>query len=432
MIRTRKSAWVASALTAAVFAAALAAPTAAQQVGTPRQGIEAIVNDEPISTYDLRQRMNFIIGMSKMRPTQENVPQLQREALISIIDDKIRLQELKRLEKDRPGAGIVASDKDVDEAFESTARSQNMTSAQYSQLLNTWGVDVRSERERLRAERSWGYWIGGFYGRRVRVSPEEVDAALSRMAENQARASYDIAEIFIDSNRAGGIPQATQLANQLIAQMQQGVPFQSVAQQFSAKASAARGGEAGWLSSGQIDPEVERVIEQIRPGQLSRPIPVKDGVYLIYVKDKRSASSAPVVNLKQVATMVPANASAADVQAAQTKLLSLKGKITSCDTLESVAQGVDGVVAGPLGEAEVKDLAAPFRDAAERLAVNQVSDPIRTDVGLHLVAVCGRRNSAAKLPTRQEMKSDMENERLAMVAKREILKLRNAATIEQN
>ena len=67
---------------------------------------------------------------------------------------------------------------------------------------------------------------------------------------------------------------------------------------------------------------------------------------------------------------------------------------------------------------------------AETLAVNKVSDPIRTDVGLHLVAVCGRRDSAVQLPSREEVINELENQKLSMIAKREILNLRTAATIE--
>ncbi len=54
------------------------------------------------------------------------------------------------------------------------------------------------------------------------------------------------------------------------------------------------------------------------------------------------------------------------------------------------------MVAGDLGEAEITDLAPAFQEAANTLKVGQVSDPIRTDAGLHLIAVCGKRQSAPR------------------------------------
>jgi peptidyl-prolyl cis-trans isomerase SurA len=168
----------------------------------------------------------------------------------------------------------------------------------------------------------------------------------------------------------------------------------------------------------------------LRPGQLSRPIPVSDGVYLVYLRDKRSGGGAPVVNLKQVAMRVASDASPAEVAAAQQKLLAIKAKITGCANIEQAAQGTPDAAAGDLGEAEVKDLSPAFKEAAEKLAIGQVSDPIRTDVGLHLVAVCGRRDSAVQIPSREEVINELENQKLSMIAKREILNLRSSATIE--
>lgn len=428
MIRTRLSAWVFLAASAAMTAAP-AAPSFAQTV---REGAVAVVNDEVISTYDLRQRMLLMIGRSGIKPTAENQAELQEQALQGLIDDRLKLQELKRLEKDRKAEGkIIVQDDEVDNEISQMAERNKLTPAQYMQVLSTWGVNAQSERSRIKADKSWSYWIGGFYGRRVKVSPSEVDSYIAQLAARAAKPGYEVSEIFIDAGRAGGIDKAMQLATQLIGQLQQGAPFQSVATQFSGVPTSANGGDAGWLTAGELPAEVEAVLTNLRPGQLSRPIAVSDGAYIIYLRDKRVGGGQPVVNLKQVAVSLSSDAPAAQVAAAQQKLLALKPKITSCANLETVAGSVEGVAAGDLGEAEVKDLAPGFREAAERLAVNQVSDPIRTEVGLHLIAVCGRRDTAVELPSREEVQSELENEKLNLIAKREMMNLRTSATIDR-
>jgi peptidyl-prolyl cis-trans isomerase SurA len=123
------------------------------------------------------------------------------------------------------------------------------------------------------------------------------------------------------------------------------------------------------------------------------PDPGADGVYIIYLRDKRSGAKTALVDLKQVAVALPKDATQAQIDAATKLLTDLKPKITSCETLEATAGKVDGVVAGDLGEAEITDLAPAFQEAANSLKVGQVSDPIRTDAGLHLIAVCGKRQS---------------------------------------
>jgi peptidyl-prolyl cis-trans isomerase SurA len=219
-------------------------------------------------------------------------------------------------------------------------------------------------------------------------------------------------------------------AQQLVTQMQQGAPFPAVARQFSALPTAANGGDAGWVTAAEMPPEVAQAVEQMRPGQLSQPIPVKDGVYIIYLRDKRAGGAATLVNLKQAAVALPANASPADEAAAREKLVALKPKIKDCAGLEAAAAKTEGVVAGDLGEAETTDLNPAFRQAAETLKVGQVSDPLRTNAGLHLVAVCGRRAAGEAVLDKDQIEQRLYSQQLSMIARRYMRDLRNSATIE--
>jgi peptidyl-prolyl cis-trans isomerase SurA len=426
MIRTRLSAWVLAAF--ATVAMSAATPSLAQV----REGSVAVVNDEVISSYDLRQRMAMIVGRSGIKLTAENQGEVQQEALYSLVDERLKMQELRHQEEQRKAVGkIIITDEDVDQEIAQIARGNKITPQQYYQVLGSWGVDPESERARVRAEKSWVYWISGFFGRRVKVSDQEVKAYLADLSARASKPSYLIAEIFIDATRAGSVDKAMAMSEQLFTQLQANANFQAVATQFSGLPTAAAGGDAGWLAASEMRPEVAATVEQLRPGQLSRPIQVPDGAYLVYLRDKRSGGGAPVVSLKQVALRVASDAPPAEVEAARTKLAAVKPRITSCATLEQVAsQALPDAAAGDLGEAEVKDLSPAFRDVAEKLQINQVSDPIRTDVGMHLVAVCGRRDSSVQLPSAEEVKNELENNKLSLIAKREILNLRSAATIE--
>ena len=137
-----------------------------------------------------------------------------------------------------------------------------------------------------------------------------------------------------------------------------------------------------------------------------------------------------MVTLEQVAIACAADAPADQVESARRRLLALKGQITGCDNIDKVAATVDGAVSGDLGEADLKDLRPDFRNAAARLKVNEVSDPIRTDVGLHLIAVCAKRQSGVAMPTRDDVENRLEDDELSMRSKRYLRDLRNSATIE--
>jgi len=253
---------------------------------------------------------------------------------------------------------------------------------------------------------------------------------LAQINAAAAKPQFLMSEIFIDPARTGGLDNAVRGGQQLIAQLQQGAPFAAVARQFSSASTAATGGDAGWVSSGTLAPELQQALDEMRPGQLSQPITTKDGVYILFLREKRAGSKAALVDLKQMAIRVAKDATPEQLDAAWVKLVALKPKISSCGDMESVAAKADGVVVGDLGEAEIKDLAPAFRDAAEALNVGQVSDPIRTPAGLHLIAVCGKRQGGAKAPTKEEIENRMIGQQLAMISKRYLRDLRNSATIE--
>lgn len=393
------------------------------------ESVAAVVNDDIVSTYDLAQRMRLLIATSGVQPTDENLQQFQREALVSLVDEHLQFQELRRVEKEQK-IDILADETEVTEEIAGMAQQNNMSGDQFLTFLAQRGIGPETLRDQLRAQISWARWIRGRYGSRLRVGDDQIAAAQARLSAEAAKPQYNIGEVLIDASRVGGMPQAMQGAQQLVAQLQQGAPFPAVARQFSALPTAAAGGDAGWVGAGEMPPEVEAVVAQMRPGQLSQPIPVKDGVYILYLKEKRAGGTAMLVNLKQAAVGLPQTATPADEAAARAKLAALKPDIKSCATLEATAGKVQGVIAGDLGEAEVADLAPQFREAAEKLAIGEISDPIRTQAGLHLVAVCGRRAASAAQADKQQIEQRLFGQQLSMIARRYMRDLRNSATIE--
>jgi len=406
-----------------------AAPAAAARANPLSESVAAVVNDDIISSYDLMQRMRLLMVTSGLQPTQENLPQLEQEALRSLIDEHVQMQELRRVEKAQK-ITIISTDKEVEEQIEDIAKGNNMTAAQLTQQLQSQGVGIDTWKAQIRADSSWQAWISGRYGSRLRIGDDQIKAFERRQAEAASKPQYQVSEVFIDAGRVGGMDVALNGAKQLVTQMQQGAPFPAVARQFSASPTAANGGDAGWVSPGEMPPEVDAALEQLRPGQLSAPIPVRDGVYIVYLREKRSGAKTALVDLKQIAVALPKDAPQAQVDAAQKLLVDLKPKITSCETLEATAGKIEGVVAGDLGEAEITDLAPAFQEAANTLKVGQVSDPIRTDAGLPLIAVCGKRQSGAQAPTHDQIENRLRGQQLALISKRYLRDLRNSATIE--
>jgi peptidyl-prolyl cis-trans isomerase SurA len=393
------------------------------------ESVVVTVNDELISTYDIVQRMRLLIVTAGIQPTDQNLPEIQREAIRSLVDERLEMKELRDEGKTQK-FDLIASDDEVNDEIASIARSNNTSAAQLLSQLAAQGVGAQTFKDQLRAEISWRGWIRGRYGQRLVIGDDQIKAYQKRLEAEAGKPQYQISEVFIDAGRAGSVEAATQGAQQLLSQLHNGAPFSAVARQFSNSPSAANGGDVGWISTGEMDPEVDQVLETLRPGQLSAPIPVKDGVYIILLRDRRAGDSSVVVKLKQVAIALPKTATPEEASAAEAKLSAMRSKIEGCDNLESVAAKTPGAVAGDLGETDTKDLAPAFRTVVDGLQAGQVSEPVRTDAGFHLIAVCEKRKGGANAMTRDQIQDRLYGQELAMIAKRSLRDLRNNATIE--
>ncbi len=394
------------------------------------EGVAATVNDEIISTYDLVQRMRLIMVTSGIQPTDDNIPQLQREALRSLVDEHLQLQELRRVEKENK-IDIVASDDEVNEQIASWAKDNNSTGDQMLARLAAQGVGADTLKAQIRADMSWQQYIRGRFGARIKVGEDQIKATIARLSEDATKPQYQVSEIYIDATRVGGMDTAVQGAQSLIDQMQGGAPFASVARQFSSSTTAANGGDAGWITTGQMPPEVDQMLDQLRPGQLSKPIQTQDGVYIIYLKEKRSGASATLVTLKQVAVPLEGEPSADQLATATAMLEKVRPLVTSCADLEAKAGGVEGVVAGDLGEVDITTLTPAFADAAVNTPIGQLSQPVRSPGGVHLVMVCSRRQSGADALTPEQVENRLKGQQLSLIERRVMRDLRNSATIEQ-
>ncbi|MDB5421881.1 MAG: PpiC-type peptidyl-prolyl cis-trans isomerase [Brevundimonas sp.] len=387
------------------------------------EGIIATVNDQVITSFDLRQRMLMIIAMSQVQPTEENIPAIQQQALNALIEERLQVQEMRKY------PDLQISDQEVDEDIGRMAEEAGTTPQNYMRFLEQGGIRASNMREQLRTEIGWRALVGGRFNTRAKVSRAAVDQAMRQLTEAASKPQYLVGEIYLEAARVGGQQAAVNGAEQLVQQMVAGAPFQAVARQFSAAPSAARGGDAGWVVQGTVQAPLQAAMEQLAVGQLSRPIPVEGGVYIIYMRDKRSGASTSLVSMKQIMIDVPDTASPADVAAATARLEALRPQLT-CDTMLARATSEQGLLGSDLGEADVANLAPQFQQVARTAEVGSVSAPVRTPLGVHLLAVCGRRVGGPDAPTFQQVENRLQNQNLAMLARRYIRDLRADALIE--
>ncbi len=391
--------------------------------------VAATVNDEVITTYDLQQRMLLLIVTSGVQPTEQNAPELQREALRGLIDERLQLQEIRRIQT-KQKMHIEPSDKEVDDELSDLARSNNMKLEQLAGQLRSNGVSLQTLRDQTRAQVAWRRYMGGRFGSSIRITDEQIRASLVRINAAAAKPQFLVSEIYLDAQRVGGAEVAANGARQLIEQLQKGAPFPAVARQFSSSPSAQSGGDDGWLVSGEIQPVLQAALEQMKPGQLAGPIQTPEGAYIILLRDKRAGASSTMVNMKTAILRMPADAPASQIASATATLNAARSKLHACEGFESTLAKMDGVYAGETGETDIINLAPAFQAFAQSSKIGDVSTPMRTPMGMQVVALCSKRQGGSHEPGKQEVENRLYGEQLGMLAKRFLRDLHNSATIE--
>ena len=234
-------------------------PTAAENQPPPPQGaVAAIVNDSVITTFDISQRMQLMMISAGRQLPPEALPQLQQQAFRDLIEEKIKLHELKQFELD-------VTEEELNQRVETVAAQSNLTVPELTAALSSQGIALSSLKQQLKTSMLWPQLVQGRFRDRIKVTEDAVEDTLNRMREQVSKEQYLVSEICIPVDDPSLAQQYYQGSMQLIEQMRQGVPFTVVAQQFSACTTAAIGGDLGWVAAGELEPELDNAIRDLPP-----------------------------------------------------------------------------------------------------------------------------------------------------------------------
>lgn len=417
---------LAIALAASVAASGLVAlaQQTQPQSGAPRgqliDGVVAVVNDKVISQSDVRNRMRWMLLRFQETPSEDIMQEIQNQAIESLIDEKVQLQEFAKLTK-----GDKISVPEIDESVNDVAREFRMGREQFNQMLMEVGIPIQHVRDMEEAKIAWSALIRGRYLKSVRVSELRVDEMLDRIKSSLDKPQYRIAEIFLYAPDQTSRQNALTRAQTIIQQVNQGADFTALAHQFSAAPSASAGGDLNWLSPGDMRPEIaEAVLAAPEPPVLLPPVQSDGGIYVIALTGKRDpieASKAVVLNMEQII---------ARGEGAAGKLETLKAATSTCAGLDKALEGVAGITRTQMNDIGLMQISPAYRTPLEGKAAGQSTDIIDlSDGGKMVFYVCSSRTGSADLPSRDEIRDRLFNSELSLVAERYLRDLKREATI---
>ena len=386
----------------------------AQQV----EGIAAVVNDEPITTYDVRDRMRLIISSANIEPTEEALARIQEQAIRGLVDEQLQLQQAREFE-------IEVSEEEVEESLSDIAARNGTTVDQITAELAESGINVETLRSQIRAEIAWNIMVSGRFRSRVRISDAQIETALDRIAQSASEPQVRMGEILIELPASGEEEQAQATIQTVFNQLRQGAPFQQLAAQFSAAPSARQGGDAGWLAYSPMNDRVAEVARQLQPGQISNPVRVPGGYMIIAVIEKRDGQAVEQLELIQV-TLPASQVDDASRRAFQRAASRIEG----CEGVEARFEEIEAAFVTDLGAVGANALVPQIRDALRPLEPGQSTEVLDTAAGLQSFILCDRSITGPGVPSPAEVENRLVNQQLSLLARRWLRDLRREATVE--
>ena len=381
----------------------LTGPVLAQDLFAPK----LYVNDRAITVYEVEQRALFLQVLRAPGNPEE-------EAMKALVEDRLHQTEAERL-------GIKLTEADLTAGLTEFAARANLTAEQFTAELGKAGIAAETFRDFVAAGLLWRQVVRAKFLGQVPINEADIDKALEASARPRALQVL-VSELVIPAPQGqeqAALAKAQELSDSISGES----AFASAARRFSAAPTAGAGGRLEWLPLANLPPAIGQKILALDAGEVSDPISVPGAVVLFILRDVATDKTAePIsVSVDWVEFLVPDDAA---------EIARLRAKVDDCPMLMGEAKGLpdDRMTRTKAG------LDAVPGDVALELAQ---LDPGETSVALtrggyrRMLMLCGRAPVLEPMPTRDQVREQVINQKLEGMAAGYEEELRSAAIIRE-
>ncbi|NNM59792.1 MAG: molecular chaperone SurA [Legionellales bacterium] len=374
-------------LPANVLAAGTAKPVALD-------GVVAIVNSEVITQSELNQAMDMASKELKNSGTAPpNQKQFQLQVLNQLIDHKVEMQTAARM-------GITISEDQLNQAIGNIASKNHMTLNQLRDALGEQGINYAGYRKQIKEQMIIQQLLTRAVGGNIKVTDQDVkNLENSPYLASRKHSAYRVDDILIslpDNPNAQQVAQGYTKAQSLMEQIQKGANFKTLAAANSDGEEAMKGGDLGWRPLQSLPDIFAEKVVKMKPGEVAGPFRTGNGLHIIMLEAVQDNDMTHFITQTDVRHILIKTNLPSDDQPARDELLSIRKQILAgasfADMAKKYSQDTGSAEkGGDLGWVSPGMLVAPFEKAMDALAINQISEPVKSEYGWHLIQVLARR-----------------------------------------
>jgi peptidyl-prolyl cis-trans isomerase SurA len=374
--------------------------------------IIAVVDQSVVTEQELIDRIKSITAQIEKRggelPSQEV---LQKQILERLIVDSLQLQLAAQ-------TGIKVDDGQLDKTIERIAEQNKLSLADFKKALQADGVSFVKFREDIRNEIIISRLREREVENRVTITEGEVDNYLTTQASRVGEQDdFDISHILIrlpEDATPEDLQKARARTEELLKAIQGGMSFSEASATYSDAPNALDGGSLGWRNASQIPPAFFESVKELQVGAITPPFRSQSGIHILKLNDRRASSSSLMVDQTHVRHILLKQSEVVSESEAKRKIEGIRERIENGTKFEEMARqySEDGSASngGDLGWVNPGDTVPAFEKAMNDLGPGEISPPILTPFGWHILQVIERRKQdmskeAARLKARQEIRA---------------------------
>lgn len=374
------------------------------------------VNDSAITRYELQQRARMLT----LFRAPGNPQDLAREQLI---EERVKLEAARNM-------GLSITDEGLRAGMEEFASRGNLSADEMTQALAQAGVSEQSFRDFVRAGITWREVTRARFAGQVSVSEEELDRA-TRALTGSSPVRVLLSEIILPARSPEEADAQQRLAARIIANADSAAEFAAFAREYSAAPTASQGGRLGWQAVSELPQALRRVALGLAPGEVSDPLPIENGLALVYLRDIREgeAPRPDYAAIEYATYTIPGLRG----EQARARAAELRARVDTCDDLYGVAVDQPPELLDRTSRAPGE---IPDRIAAALSILDQGETAlIAGDDGetVALLMLCGRTPALdTEAPTVEDLTGFIRNQRIQSLADGYLQQLMAEARIVEN
>ena len=358
--------------------------------------IIAVVNDEAITAYELRARLATV--ERQLRDQKVQLPPrevLEKQLLERMITDRVQLQYAKE-------TGLRVSDLDLDAAMRRIAEGNKLPLQDFRAALEKDGIAWAKFREEIREEIVLSRLREREVQSRVVVTDGEIDNYLANLAAGGDSANIEVrtAHIILRVPEQATPDQLMRIgarARAALDQIRRGDDFAKVAASYSDAPDGLSGGLMGARPLDRLPALYADAVKKLKPGEVSDILRSPAGFHIVKLIDQAGGAAKPVAALKQTRArhiLIKVNELVSEAEAKR-KLVALKERLENGADFAELARlhsnDLSAAKGGDLGWLYQGDTVPDFEAAMDALKINQISQPVQSPFGFHLIQVLERR-----------------------------------------